>query len=273
MGGRLVLAAVLGVLAFAPAAQAENFSLSHSHSGTVDATAQGSVTFPETTGGAAISITVTDRDPDGWCAQAWVTSNLPPATHKTYRVCGAAKQQTWAVNLPTGARCNVTFVEVQLGRIDPSNGDKIELGQSKRMANPCPPLPAPTPVPTPAPAPPPPPPAKIESPVTFQWSFNSRWTRNTKLVVREVPSGATVQLLCRGRGCPTKPRTLAVKNGTASARSFLRRRHLRVGTRLDLSITAPGMIGKVLRFKVRRRAIPSMTRYCLPPGATAPQRC
>ena len=129
MGGRIAVPAVLGLLAFAPAAQAEDFSLTHSHSGAVDASAQGSVTFPETTGGASVSITLTDRSEDGWCAQAWVKSNLAPATHKTFQVCGVAKQQTWSLNLPDGARCNVAFVEVIVGRVDPSEGNKTELGR------------------------------------------------------------------------------------------------------------------------------------------------
>src|SRR3954454_19850046 len=161
MGGRFVIAVVLGLLAVPAQAQAENFSLQHKHSGQLDATAQGSVTFGDG-GGATIQITVTDRDEDGWCAGAWVTSNLPPATHKYYQACGVAEQRTYTLHL-AGSRCEITFVEVQVGRVDHSNNDKTELGESKRMNHACPPVPTPTPVPTvaptpspsPAPAPPP----------------------------------------------------------------------------------------------------------------------
>jgi hypothetical protein len=260
MGGRIAVPAVLGLLAFTPAAQAEDFSLTHSHSGAVDASAQGSVTFPATTGGASVSITVTDRNEDGWCAQAWVKSNLAPATHTTHQVCGVAKQQTWNLDLPAGERCNIAFVEVIVGRVDPSNGNQTELGQTKRMANPCPPLPDPTP---------PPPPEKIESPVTVEWFMKARRWRNKTFLVRDVPAGATVELRCSH----CKTRAVPVRNGRANAHRMLRNRRLRPGTRLEVRITAPGMVGKVLRFKVRRRAIPSMTRYCLPPGGSSPQRC
>jgi hypothetical protein len=110
--------------------------------------------------------------------------------------------------------------------------------------------------------------------VTHLWDIHRRWSRNTKLLVRDIPAGAKVKVRCRGRGCPKKKtRTLKVKKGTANVRPFLRKRHLRVGTKVEISITAPGMIGKFVRLKIRRKAIPRMTRYCLPPGVSKPQRC
>src|SRR3954464_4703624 len=135
MGGRIAVLTILGALAFAGPAQAEDFSLNHYESGVRDASAEGSVTFPDA-GGATISITVTDRDPDGACAKAWVTSNLPDSTHESYEACKAAEQHTYTLNLPGEARCDVTFVEIQVGTIDHSEGDKIQLGESKRIANP-----------------------------------------------------------------------------------------------------------------------------------------
>ena len=112
---------LVALLVFAPAARADTFSLQHYHSGALDAEAQGDVTFPDA-GGAVVNVTVSDRNEDGWCGDAWVRSNLPPATHKLFQVCGVAKQQTFTVALPATARCNITFVEVQVGRVDPSNG-------------------------------------------------------------------------------------------------------------------------------------------------------
>src|SRR5262249_46506934 len=122
MAGRFALAAVLGLLVVPTQAQAVDFSLQHKHSGQLDATAQGSSKFGDN-GGATISVTVTDRSEDGWCAGAWVTSNLPASTHKYYEACGVAQQRTYTLQLPATSRCNLSFVEVQVGRVDHSNKD------------------------------------------------------------------------------------------------------------------------------------------------------
>ena len=259
-----VAIAIALLLVFAPAADADTFSLQHYHSGALDAEAQGDVTFPDA-GGAVVNVTVSDRNEDGWCGDAWVRSNLPPATHKLFQVCGVGKQQTFAVTLPATARCNITFVEVQVGRVDPSNGDKTELGAAKRMNYACPPLPQPAP---------PPPPQKIDSGVSFNWIAGRRWTVNSRLSVRDVPAGASVELRCRGRGCPGARKVVAVsKSGRADVHRVLRRHRLRPGARLELRVTRADMIGKVVRFHVRRGHTPSWQVLCLPPGAVSPARC
>ncbi len=263
MGVRHAAIAIAALLVCAPAAQADTFSLQHYHSGALDAEAQGDVTFPDA-GGAVINVTVSDRNEDGWCGDAWVRSNLPPATHKLYQVCGVGKQQTWTLPLPATARCNITFVEVQVGRVDPSNGNATELGEAKRMNYACPPLPQPAP---------PPPPQRIDARVGFTWTATRRWTRNLTLSARDVPPGAAVELRCRGKGCPGARKAIAVKNGRADVHRVLKRHRLRPGARLELRITRADMVGKVVRFHVRRGRVPSWQVLCLPPGAAAPAAC
>jgi hypothetical protein len=278
MGGRIAVAVVLGLLLVPSSAQAVDFSLQHKHSGQLDATAQGTVTFGAN-GGATISVTVTDRNEDGWCADAWVSSNLPASTHKVYEACGVAQQRTYTLNLPATSRCNITFVEVQVGRVDHSNNDKTELGDAKRMPYTCPPVATPTPVrtvaptPVPTPAPPPPPPAKVVSTVSHYWVVSRHWTRDTKLLVRRLPAGATVQVRCQGHGCFKATHTVAIRGGHADVHRWLRSRHLRSGAFVEVRITAPNMVGKVMRFKVRSRKLPIAQRLCLQPGATAVTRC
>jgi hypothetical protein len=266
MAGRIAVLTVLGALGFAGPAHAEDFSLTHSHSGQEDARADGSVTFGDA-GGAEFSVSVTDRSEDGWCAQVWVSSNVAIPAHDDFRACGVTVQKTYALSLPGGARCNVSFVDIQVGRIDPSNGNAIELGPLRRIANPCPPLPTPTP------APPPPPPTRIDARVDHNWTAFRRWTRNEQLAVSDIPEGAAVELRCRGKGCPPKRRTVAVKGGKADAHRVLRGRHLRVGDVLELRISRADMIGKVARFTIRRSKSPLFRRLCLPIGAKKPTRC
>lgn len=269
MRGRFTVLTLLSALAFAPAAHAEDFSLQHQTAGVIDARAEGNVTFPDA-GGAVVNITLTDAAQDGWCADAWVRSNLPPSTHKLYQVCTVGHQQTYTLSLPAMSRCDVTFVDVQVGRVDPSNGDKTELGDSRRIVNPCPPLPLPAPAPAPAP---PAPPAFVDARIKYDWHYFPRWTRNDTLRVTRVPAGAAVELRCRGGGCPTKRRAIAVRNGSADVHRSLRGRHLRVGAVLEVRVTRADMIGQVTRFTIRRNRKPSIQDRCLPIGATSPTKC
>jgi hypothetical protein len=66
---------------------------------------------------------------------------------------------------------------------------------------------------------------------------------------------------------------VTVRNGKANVHRVLRGRRIRVGATLEVRITRPDMIGKIVRFKIRRSKIPSKQTRCLPPGATAPLRC
>jgi hypothetical protein len=53
---------------------------------------------------------------------------------------------------------------------------------------------------------------------------------------------------------------------------MFRHHRLRPGTRIEVRITAPNRIGKVVRFTIRRHHTPRARTLCLPPGGT-PQRC
>jgi len=55
--------------------------------------------------------------------------------------------------------------------------------------------------PTPAP---PPSPVRINSPVSTSWLVKKRYLLLRRIVVKELPTGATVTITCRGKGCPLK---------------------------------------------------------------------
>jgi hypothetical protein len=42
---------------------------------------------------------------------------------------------------------------------------------------------------------------------------------------------------------------------------------------LEVRVTAPGLIGKVVRYRVRRGHIPKGQILCVAPQASEPQRC
>jgi hypothetical protein len=67
-----------------------------------------------------------------------------------------------------------------------------------------------------------------------------------------------VRVTCRGRGCPFRSLRLqpSAKGGVNLAPLF-RRRTLQAGATLEVRVTAPGMVGKVVRLKFRARKAPS----------------
>jgi hypothetical protein len=99
--------------------------------------------------------------------------------------------------------------------------------------------------------------------------------------VNNLPAGATVKVTCKAKkrkqqkkSCPYKRRSVT----TTFARARLnlvkpfKKKKLRIGTKITVTITASGFIGKVFTFTVRKRAVPRVRSLCLPPGGRA-ARC
>ena len=114
--------------------------------------------------------------------------------------------------------------------------------------------------------------------VAARWRVRGLRTTVRRLQARNVPAGAEVEMRCRGKKCPFRRRP-ARRARTSQARTMNllkalgRRRNFRAGQRLEIRITSPGMTGKVVRYRMRRRKNPKATTLCLPPGARTPQRC
>jgi hypothetical protein len=94
------------------------------------------------------------------------------------------------------------------------------------------------------------------------------------------PIGAKVVVRCRGRGCPFRrtTRNVVIKGKRARSSATVRvrrleRRFLRSGTRVEVSVTRTGAIGKFTRFTIRKRRPPARSDLCLVPGAPAPVAC
>lgn len=122
--------------------------------------------------------------------------------------------------------------------------------------------------------PPPPPfqPGKIGASVSFGFARNTatKAIKFTRLRAIKLPAGATVDVRCSGRKCPRK-RWTKTGSGKIALKPFVKR-WLPVGTVIEIRMTAPDTIGKVLRYKVTKRKLKKVER-CLPPDATEPQRC
>jgi hypothetical protein len=117
---------------------------------------------------------------------------------------------------------------------------------------------------------------------TMQWTFSyaPTYTRVISMVINGVPTGATVQMVCRGRGCPfakrnrtigkPKPCTGKAKrthscpvHGRINLTGTFRRRNLRPGTQITIEIRRPRFVGKYYSFTVRSRKQPRVQIACL----------
>jgi hypothetical protein len=115
----------------------------------------------------------------------------------------------------------------------------------------------------------------IESPVRNAFLVFAAFTRVSRLAVHDVPAGAKITVTCRGRGCPFRSKRRAARRAQRKIDLVkpLRRASLRPKSVLEVRVTAPQTIGKVVRFEIRRRAAPTSEALCLPPGKRRPEAC
>jgi hypothetical protein len=135
--------------------------------------------------------------------------------------------------------------------------------------------PGPTPLPRPDPIPLP---KRNPAAVKPSWKVRGDVTTITRLRVAGIADGSVLELRCSGRKCPfTNKRTAKARKGVIDGLALLAKpaqKRLRAGQTLEVRVTAPGHLGKVLRYKLRKDKQPRLTTLCLPVGKTKPQaRC
>jgi hypothetical protein len=108
----------------------------------------------------------------------------------------------------------------------------------------------------------------LDAAVRANWSVHRGYTRVTRLQVRRAPRGATIEVLCSGKGCPFKQKRTG-RNVTGSFRTA----KLRPGAVVELVIDSPGLIGRVFRYTVRASRAPRTAQLCWPPTAARPTAC
>jgi hypothetical protein len=124
----------------------------------------------------------------------------------------------------------------------------------------------------------------ITAGVSTAGKSSGKRTTFTRLLVTGVPAGGKVELRCKAktrakRACPFARRPVHVKDGKADALTVLskkrRKRGLAIGVRatLEVRITAPEMLGKIVRYPIAKRVFPRARTLCLTPGAAKPTAC
>jgi hypothetical protein len=130
---------------------------------------------------------------------------------------------------------------------------------------------------------PPPPKKRITSKVRVTWGVSGRKIFLLRLSAGNVPKGGKLELRCKGKKCPFKRRSSKKRRGgsitlfkeiKAAKVAGKNARRFRAKQTLQVRITAPTYIGKVVRYKLKKGKIPSGKTLCLPVGAKKPRsRC
>ena len=94
------------------------------------------------------------------------------------------------------------------------------------------------------------------------------------LRLRDVPAGGKATVKCKGGGCPfKKAKKLRVRNRRANATKLFKGDQLAPGAVIEIKITAPDTMGKIVRYTMRSRKLPAKRELCDPPGRQKPGRC
>jgi hypothetical protein len=102
--------------------------------------------------------------------------------------------------------------------------------------------------------------------VSVRWAKAGDATRNLRLTARKFLRGATVEVRCIGGGCPSRTFTRTVRSSSENLQSALGSRVIRRGARLEVRVTSPSRIGRMLRFRFGKAGQPDVDFLCLPPG-------
>jgi hypothetical protein len=84
-----------------------------------------------------------------------------------------------------------------------------------------------------------------------------------------------VKASCSGRGCPRKPIVRTVRAGSPAAllRLTALERRWSAGTRIEISVTRTGFVGKFTRLVLQRLKPPTRVDRCVVPGHAKPMTC
>ncbi len=115
--------------------------------------------------------------------------------------------------------------------------------------------------------------ARISSPIAYTWLFTPHYSLAQALTLSGLPSKPTVDVICRGGGCPFAKRAISPHTSRLALAPILAGSHLQPGATLEIEITAHDEVGKVAIFTIRSGEEPTLAESCLVPGARAPAAC
>ena len=112
--------------------------------------------------------------------------------------------------------------------------------------------------------------------LAFFSTASRKTTRFTTLQVKNVPLGATVNVTCKGKGCPSglKGKGFTKKNafGTVTLAKFIKK-PLKAKDVITVVVSKPNAISAIKILTIRAAKKPLITTKCQPPGAKKPVSC
>jgi hypothetical protein len=124
-------------------------------------------------------------------------------------------------------------------------------------------------------------PTLLSSTVSIGFDAFPKFTKVTALRVNELPKKWKVVVTCKTKkkkqqrkGCPYKSKTFKSSKAKSKLKLFkpFKKKKLPVGTRVRVTITATGFIGKQFTYTIRKSKRPKSKRLCIPPGGK-PGKC
>ncbi|MDA0160479.1 Ig-like domain-containing protein [Solirubrobacter ginsenosidimutans] len=106
----------------------------------------------------------------------------------------------------------------------------------------------------------------------FGFTSTARATKVSNFVVKNVPAGARVTVLCPS-GCAKKRFTKVVAVGGRLLLKPVLKKKLKVGTEITVIVSKPGFSSAVKVLTIRARKAPLVTTLCQPEGSSKPAAC
>lgn len=110
--------------------------------------------------------------------------------------------------------------------------------------------------------------SRIKSRMTWEFGYNRTVTIVESLLALALPRGVTIEVGCRGGGCPFTETTVTPAGGSAQLKGLFSRRRLAVGTHITVGLIKPGWVGVGFDFTTRAGRAPIHSSGCLAPGST-----
>ncbi len=119
---------------------------------------------------------------------------------------------------------------------------------------------------------------RVSASVGYSASRRGNSAKFIKLTVNEIKAGDRIELRCSGgkrKGCPFTKKTRTGKAGKARVNllPLLKKRYLKRNAVLEVRVTRPNEIGRVVRLKVGKRGAIKSEPLCLAVGAAKPAKC
>jgi HYR domain len=103
---------------------------------------------------------------------------------------------------------------------------------------------------------------ELDASLAFRSSVRNRFTRISRLTVRDVPAGSAVKLTCKGPSCPMRLKGKAVTRRAARTSldvSRLVQGRLKAGTVITVAVSAPDGRSATMKLRIRKGRAPTVT--------------